>query len=547
MLNPAKWLNNQHHRWVAAILGAGLLGRLIVAIWLPIGFDEAYYYIYSEHLNWSYFDHPLLVAFTTGFGPWLTGVVNPFTVRLATLLIYSGSLLFLYKTAARLFDRQVALITLGIASLVPVFSIAFGILTMPDTPLLFFWMATLWLAAIEFFNQPGDQPTDYVAYRPTYRVALIGLLIGLACLGKYHGFLLGACLVGFCLTSSHHRRVFYSPWIVLSAILFAIAISPLLYWNSIHEWASFRFQANRAVPNASYNWETFIVTFLVHMLYLFPAFGLPLVWSIGRAIIAQVRHPGADHRQRFVLWLSVPIILGFMIIAGYQQVLPSWPMAAYMTATMILAHRSQQWFQKYPRRFWNWLIISGVIIQILYLIALSHLVWGTFQKPSYNAIAGGLLTLEQDNSIQMIDIGQLQRALQNSTKVMLAIERSDFVFTNRYFPTGQIAMALQPITKKPLTCFDIDLRGFAYWSKPSDWVGKNAVYIGSETFQVTSDIKGSIDHQTPGYEPLDKYFQEIKKIATIPIYRGGTVTQTWQVYEARQMLKPYPRPYGLQN
>jgi len=38
------------------------------------GFDEAYYYLYSLHLDWSYFDHPVLVALT-GFGPWVTGVI----------------------------------------------------------------------------------------------------------------------------------------------------------------------------------------------------------------------------------------------------------------------------------------------------------------------------------------------------------------------------------------------------------------------------------------------------------------------------------------
>jgi 4-amino-4-deoxy-L-arabinose transferase-like glycosyltransferase len=537
MLNPTKQLNQEHQRWVVGILAAGLFVRTIVAFWLPIGFDEAYYYIYSQHLDWSYFDHPLLVAFTTGFGPWLTKSVNPFTVRIATLLIYTGSLIFLYKAAARLFDRQVALLTLGIVSLVPVFSIAFGILTMPDTPLLFFWMATLWLATVEFFGRE--------TYRPTYRVALIGLLLGLACLGKYHGFLLGACLVGFCLTSSTHRRALYSPWIIPSVMLFVGTISPLLYWNSIHEWASFRFQSSRAVPNASYNWETFFVTFLVHMVYLFPAFGPPLVWSIGRALINQVQQRGADVRQRFVLWLSVPIILGFMIIAGYQQVLPSWPMAAYMTATMLLADWANQWRQKHPRRFWNWLKTSVVIIHLLYLIALSHLAWGTFQKPSQNALFGGFLTLEQDNSIQMIDVDELQQGLKNSTLVMQAIERSNFIFTNRYFPTGQLAMALHSITTKPLTCFDLDLRGFAYWSKPSDFVGKSAVYIGTETFEVTADIKGPLNHKTPGYEPLNQYFQEIKKIATIPLHRGGVVTQTWQVYEAKPMLKAYPRPYGI--
>jgi hypothetical protein len=126
--------------------------------------------------------------------------------------------------------------------------------------------------------------------------------------------------------------------------------------------------------------------------------------------------------------------------------------------------------------------------------------------------------------------------------VMAAIEQADFIFINRYFPSGQLAMALHSITKKPLTCFDGDLRGFAYWSTAQEWVGKNAVYIGSETFEASSDISKTKDKI---YAPFTNYFQDIKEVATIPLQRGGVTTQTWKVYEAHQMLKPYPRPYGL--
>jgi len=60
--------------------GWGLLFRCVIAFWLYPGFDEAYYYLYSLHLDWSYFDHPVLVAHNC-FGP-VTGVVSQFTIRL---------------------------------------------------------------------------------------------------------------------------------------------------------------------------------------------------------------------------------------------------------------------------------------------------------------------------------------------------------------------------------------------------------------------------------------------------------------------------------
>jgi 4-amino-4-deoxy-L-arabinose transferase-like glycosyltransferase len=277
---------------------------------------------------------------------------------------------------------------------------------------------------------------------------------------------------------------------------------------------------------------------------------------LGRNVQAQFssKNQDQDHKKGqklLVLWLSVPIIVIFAIIAGYQQVLPSWPMAGYMTASILLANQSLAWFTEHPRRFWNWLITTTVVIHLLLAIALSHLTLGTAQKPSNNAIGGGFLTFEADNSVQLIDVSQLQQKLRNSPAVMAAIKQADFIFINRYFPSGQLAMALHSISNKPITCFDEDLRGFAYWSTAQEWVGKNAVYIGSETFGASEDIimpktsnmKKSKDQIE--YEPFENYFQEINKVDTIQLQRGGVVTQTWQVYQANQMLKPYPRPYGL--
>lgn len=53
-------------RTVIALLIGGLLFRVVIAVWLYPGFDEAYYYLYTLHLDLSYFDHPPLVALTTG-------------------------------------------------------------------------------------------------------------------------------------------------------------------------------------------------------------------------------------------------------------------------------------------------------------------------------------------------------------------------------------------------------------------------------------------------------------------------------------------------
>lgn len=514
--------------------------RLVIAIFLQPGFDEAYYYLYTLHPDWSYFDHPPLVAITTGIGVWMTGQVNQFTIRIGTLFLYTGSLIFLYLAALRLYTLQIAINTLAIASAIPIFQLAFGTLNIPDTPLLFFWAVTLWLAVREFF--------DYRVYRPSYRLTLICLTVGLACLGKYHGFILGLGLVGFCLFSNNYRRALTSKWFLVGIPLFLLTISPLLYWNITHEWVSFRFQSERAVPNSSYQIDRAFLQLLVEMGYLFPTFGFPLLWSVIRSTIQQVRnfswqrgssfsgfHPEGELEKRgLILWLSAPLIFGFTLISGYQQILPAWKMPGYWSATILLAERVAVSRRYASNRIpYRWFFGSVIVILLLLSIALSHVAAGTFQIPSKSAIYG-LLPIKGDNSTQLFDIQQLRRGLSNNPKFSQAINQADFVFTNRYYLGGQIAMAIDPVFRKPLTCFDSDLRGFAFWSKPNQWVGKNGIYLGSKTFEVDIDAK----------KRYPSYFQKLTKIGEVPIRRGGEIVETFSVYQAQKMLKPYPRPYG---
>jgi hypothetical protein len=542
------------HKWAIAILLWGFLFRATSAIYLNTGFDEAYYYLYTQNLNWSYFDHPPLVALTTGIGVWLTGAVTPFTIRIGSVLLYTGTLIFSYLASKKLFGERTATLTLAILTTIPIFQIAFGILTLPDNALMFFWSACLYVAATEFF--PSGEIYDHKPYKPTYRLAIIGLLVGLAFLGKYHGVLLGGGLVLFCLISSRHRAALFSGWTLAAIALFAIATSPVLFWNSQHEFASFRFQSKRALPSEGYNLERLLVTILVALGYLFPTFGVPIWWTSFRDLgellqfgnrklkgisseesEEEVRALEILHQKRLlILCVSMPIFFGFTFMGGFIQILPSWHMPGFFGATLLLGERAALVQIKRPKFIRNWLWGSGMVILPLLLIGLLHVHLGIAQKGGDAAIAGGFWEAKDDPSTQMIDIEQLRQAFVDSPALKVELQKADFVFSNSFFVAGQVGMAIEPLGKK-VTCFDEDLRGFAYWSKAQDFVGKTSLYITSEQFMK--------DDRFP--EPLDKYkgyFQSLEKIADIPIKRGGQAVQIFPVYRASPMLKPYPRPYG---
>src|SRR5437764_10937128 len=77
-------------RLVARISGALLLVgvltalRVATAIYLPLSFDEAYFWLWSKRLALSYFEHPPLIAIAIRAGTALLGDTE-LGVRLASL------------------------------------------------------------------------------------------------------------------------------------------------------------------------------------------------------------------------------------------------------------------------------------------------------------------------------------------------------------------------------------------------------------------------------------------------------------------------------
>ncbi len=528
---------------VLAILVGGLVYRTIVATWLPVGFDEAYYYLYSRYLHWSYFDHPAMVALVTGVGWWLTGIISPLTIRLGALGLYSISLILLYRSASHLYSLAVGQVTLTLASLIPLFTIGFGILTSPDNGLILFWSATLLVALQEFFPRSGAA-TDWQPYTPSWRIALLGLVVGLACLSKYHGFILGISLVGFCLSCRPYRRALLSPWVLAALAVFILSLFPLWYWNSQHDWISFRFQLGMRFDGDSssshFNLLQMLVYWLVSNAYLFPLFGLPLWWVVmdktGRLLAATCRSQGSQQSYplALLLWLSLPIMLLFTVLGGKQQVFPAWPAPGYWGATVLLGAQAVVWQQQRPGWVRRWLWGSGCFLALLSLLALLHINQGLFQKPNSYVPWAGLVPVKQDGSTELLDILQLRRSLQDHPALEGVLSGVGFVFTNQYYLGGYLDMALHPLAPIPVTAFSQDPRGFAFWFNQNQWLGKDALFMTLERFANQPEI---IDQ----YRPL---FGDIQPLTVIPLYRAGEVTETIHIFLAKQFRQAYEYPYG---
>ncbi|MGH7296447.1 MAG: ArnT family glycosyltransferase, partial [Polyangiaceae bacterium] len=119
--------------WVAT----ATVVRLLCVAPLPLVNGEAYYYSWSRFLDWSYYDHPPLIAWmvrvTTAFGS------SPAAVRLGPILAAGAFGLLFYRLAERLFRPRTALFALVLVTALPVF-LASSFVLNPEAALAPLWV-----------------------------------------------------------------------------------------------------------------------------------------------------------------------------------------------------------------------------------------------------------------------------------------------------------------------------------------------------------------------------------------------------------------------
>lgn len=219
--------------WVLPFLLFLYAIRLFFIARLQLAPDESYYWYWSKHLDWSYFDHPPMTAYIMAFFTALGGDVQ-FFVRLGGLLCSVISLLFIYHSGKRLFPRDDRLSWefLAIMNVTLLFSAGCMIQT-PDTPLLLFWTAALYCCV------------QIITGGAAFWWYLWGIALGMGLLSKYTMILVVPCQFAYLFFSRPDRQWLARKEPYMALLLGAVVFSPVIWWNWQHEWVSFSFQSHQ--------------------------------------------------------------------------------------------------------------------------------------------------------------------------------------------------------------------------------------------------------------------------------------------------------------
>ncbi|NCP21542.1 MAG: glycosyltransferase family 39 protein, partial [Zetaproteobacteria bacterium] len=123
--------------------------NLIQSYFTPIIKDEAYYWRWSQDLDWGFFDHPPLVAFIIKLSSFF--FADALGVRFITVLLNALMIKIIWELipVKNKTHKNSAFIFFIILMAMPFVNL-YGFITTPDAPLLFF--SALYLLALKRFE-----------------------------------------------------------------------------------------------------------------------------------------------------------------------------------------------------------------------------------------------------------------------------------------------------------------------------------------------------------------------------------------------------------
>jgi 4-amino-4-deoxy-L-arabinose transferase-like glycosyltransferase len=306
------------NNWLAALLGLTLL-RLILAAIIPLSPDETYYWLWSENLQPGYFDHPPMVAFWIRAGTALLGP-TPLGVRfLGPLAAAVGSVL-LWRAGEDLFPKRHAGL-LAAAFLNATLMLGVGaIIITPDTPLLFFWIATIAACG------------RWVATRDGRWWLAIGAAAGGAMLSKYTAVFLLWGVFCWLLFQRDGRAALKKPWPWAAVLLAACIFAPNVDWNATHGWVSYLKQGSRVTSFDFSRSEQFLAELLAGQF----ALATPLVAVMAVIGFWRLRHSSAAG-PALLIWLTFLPALAFVEHVVSDRVQANWPAIIYPACCLAAA------------------------------------------------------------------------------------------------------------------------------------------------------------------------------------------------------------------
>jgi hypothetical protein len=467
-------------RWTGPLLVILLAARLVMAIKAPLSADEAYYWLWSKHLDFGYFDHPPAIAWLIASGTLLFGDTG-FGVRAMGLaLSVLVSWLVFESALAVLGERSKAWIAVLLFNLTLMINVEMLAAT-PDMPSIA--TSALFLFCLVRLQQDGKARWWLAA----------GAAAGLGMLAKYSAGFLGLGALFWLVADVRGRRWLLTPWPWAGGVLALLIFLPNLLWQAAHQWETFQFQFGRTAPGGS-------LTGRFELEFLGAQFGLasPFVFVLGVAGLVHARR-GTD---KFLLAaLMLPAILYFFIHALHDRVQGNWPCFLFPVLAILAADAfvmpasgsGASWWRRWSSHLA--MPLAGLLLLLVYVQVLT-----------------GLLPMGKSDPLARL-LGQGFRPVADNLPVALRSAGAGAVLTTDYETTAWLRF-YEPGLK-------VIQAGETYRypnapSPPVELLSQPLLYV--------------VEQRRDRHGMLGDYFGVVEPVTALQIKRNDTELSTYTIY-----------------
>lgn len=355
--------SSERAAWYGAIsvIAFATVLRIIVGARLPLVPDETYYWEWSRHLSFGYFDHPPMIAWLIRIGTLLFGD-NAFGVRILPILTGSVAALAMAATARRIAGARTAAETAIIISVMPL-AAAGLVLATSDSPLLA-CIAIACYCIVRAMQSERRSPESFKAW------CLAGVALGFAFWSKYTSILLPVAVLIAFVSHRQLRPRFAEMGPYAACAIATLIFSPVLIWNSRHDWISFVYQIEHGLGSAitlSGAWRHEGDLLGGQLGLATPILFVLIAISVGRALRPSVGP------EKWMLALVSVLYFGFFVYSALKKrVEPNWPAPAYIGGVIICA--AHHWNEISKRWRAAGIALGGVASLAVYLHALQPII-----------------------------------------------------------------------------------------------------------------------------------------------------------------------------
>ena len=380
----------ESRRFLIRVVLLSMLVKILLAMTVPMGVDEAYATAVAREFSWSFFDHPPIGFWSPVVAANLIGVEHPLVYRLPVLFYGIISTFLMYALGKELGGERAGLWTLVLYVLSPAFLIAGGVFVLPDGPLeLGSLIAMLFL--IKIVKSDGPAPLRFWIF------AGLGLAFALA--SKYQAALIPIAALVFAVATPVGRKWFRQTGPYIASAIGVLGLLPTLVWNMQHDWASFTFHSGRTGDGLQLG--NFVLMVIGQGLYLLPPVLVLAAIGLWR---------GFDRDRPALTFLALAaaapvLVFNFIYLFSSKSfphwTFPGWQFALPLAGVWLAAQSPAIW-----ARSLRWLKWAAGLTWAVLVIAVLHANTGVLTR-LYSAVPP-----KWDRTETAFDYSGLRKALQ---------------------------------------------------------------------------------------------------------------------------------------